>query len=31
MKTLKRIAYGFRSFTNMRTRIFLLSGLIQIK
>jgi len=31
IKTLKRIAYGFRSFTNMRTRIFLLSGLIQIK
>lgn len=28
IKTLKRIAYGFRSFTNMRLRIFLINGLI---
>ncbi|ENZ5543387.1 transposase, partial [Enterococcus hirae] len=28
IKTLKRIAYGFRSFTNMRLRISLINGLI---
>ncbi len=28
IKCLKRIAYGFRSFTNMRLRIFLINGLI---
>nr|WP_248632135.1 transposase [Enterococcus italicus] len=31
MKTLKRVAYGFRDFSNMRTRIFLLNGLITYK
>ncbi|MCB5951695.1 transposase, partial [Enterococcus sp. BWT-B8] len=31
IKTLKRVAYGFRDFSNMRTRIFLLNGLIQYK
>lgn len=28
IKCLKRIAYGFRNFTNMRLRIFLINGLI---
>lgn len=31
IKTLKRVAYGFRDFSNMRTRIFLLNGLITYK
>ncbi|MGX7235751.1 ISL3 family transposase [Enterococcus italicus] len=31
IKTLKRVAYGFRNFSNMRTRIFLLNGLITYK
>ncbi|SES05645.1 transposase, partial [Isobaculum melis] len=29
IKTLKRVSYGFRSFSNMRTRVFLMNGLIQ--
>ncbi|MFI3604830.1 transposase, partial [Vagococcus fluvialis] len=31
IKTLKRVSYGFNSFTNMRIRIFLINGLIKIK
>lgn len=31
IKTMKRVSYGFRSFDNMRTRIFLTEGIIQIK
>lgn len=31
IKALKRVAYGFRDFSNMRTRIFLLNGLIEYK
>lgn len=31
IKTLKRVSYGFKSFTNMRTRIFLINGLIIIR
>ena len=31
IKTLKRVSYGFRSYDNMRTRIFLTNGLIKIK
>lgn len=31
IKTLKRVSYGFRSYDNMRTRIFLMNGLIKIK
>ena len=31
IKALKRVAYGFRDFSIMRTRIFLLNGLIQYK
>ena len=31
IKTLKRVAYGFKSFTNMRIRIFLAEGMIQVK
>ncbi len=31
IKALKRIAYGFRDFSNVWTRIFLLSDLIQYK
>ncbi|MGM0213027.1 hypothetical protein IGI42_000540 [Enterococcus sp. AZ109] len=31
IKALKRISYGFRDFSNMRTRIFLLNGLTQYK
>lgn len=30
-KTLKRISYGFKSFENMRLRIFMINGMIQIK
>ncbi|MFZ1706789.1 MAG: transposase, partial [Candidatus Nanogingivalis sp.] len=31
IKTLKRVSYGFRSYDNTRTRIFLTNGLIKIK
>lgn len=31
IKTLKRVSYGFKSFYNMKTRIFLTEGLIKIK
>lgn len=31
IKTLKRVSYGFKSFRNMRIRIFMINGLIQIK
>ena len=31
IKTLKRVSYGFKSFTNMRLRIFLMNGLIKTK
>ncbi|MBE9390196.1 transposase, partial [Vagococcus salmoninarum] len=31
IKTLKRVSYGFKSFQNMRIRIFLTNGLIKIK
>lgn len=31
IKTLKRVSYGFKSYENMRTRIFLMNGLINIK
>ena len=31
IKTLKRVSYGFKSYENMRTRIFLMNGLIKIK
>lgn len=31
IKTLKRVSYGFNSFSNMKTRIFLMNNLIQIK
>lgn len=31
IKTLKRVSYGFKSYTNMKTRIFLTAGLIKIK
>ncbi|RST96003.1 transposase, partial [Vagococcus bubulae] len=31
IKTLKRVSYGFKSFSNMRIRIFLINGLIKIK
>lgn len=31
IKTLKRVSYGFKSYSNMRTRIFLTAGLIQTK
>ena len=31
INTLKRVSYGFRSYDNMRTRIFLMNGLIKIK
>ncbi|MDT2813237.1 ISL3 family transposase [Vagococcus carniphilus] len=31
IKTLKRVFYGFKSFRNMRIRIFMINGLIQIK
>ncbi|WP_137598984.1 transposase, partial [Enterococcus nangangensis] len=31
IKNLKRTLYGFKSFKNMRTRIFLLNHLIEIK
>ncbi|TFZ42968.1 hypothetical protein E4031_01655, partial [Vagococcus xieshaowenii] len=30
IKTLKRVSYGFKSFSNMRIRIFLTEGLIEI-
>lgn len=30
IKTLKRISYGFKSFENMKIRIFLINGLIEI-
>lgn len=30
-KTLKRVSYGFNSFENMRIRLFLINGLIEIK
>nr|WP_282709541.1 transposase [Ligilactobacillus sp. Marseille-Q7487] len=30
-KTLKRLSYGFRSFFNMRLRIFLINNLINYK
>ena len=31
IKTLKRVSYGFKSYGNMRTRIFLMNGLIKIQ
>lgn len=31
IKTIKRVSYGFKSFRNMRIRIFMINGLIQIK
>lgn len=31
IKTLKRVSYGFKSFDNMRTRIFMMNQLIVIK
>lgn len=31
IKTLKRVSYGFKSFENMRTRIFLAEGLLKVK
>lgn len=31
IKTLKRVSYGFKSFDNMRTRIFMMNQLIIIK
>lgn len=31
IKTLKRVSYGFKSYSNMRTRIFLTAGLIRTK
>lgn len=31
IKTLKRVSYGFKSYSNMKTRIFLTAGLIKIK
>nr|WP_233541933.1 MULTISPECIES: transposase [Vagococcus] len=31
IKTLKRVSYGFKSFNNIRIRIFLINGLIKIK
>lgn len=31
IKTLKRVSYGFKSFNNMRIRIFLINDLIKIK
>ena len=31
IKTLKRVSYGFKSYESMRTRIFLMNGLIKIK
>ena len=31
IKTLKRVSYGFKSFRNMRIRIFMINNLIQIK
>lgn len=30
IKTLKRVSYGFRNFQNMRTRIYLINGVISI-
>nr|WP_255320982.1 transposase [Enterococcus hirae] len=31
MKTIKRVAYGFKSFENMNIRIFLSNQLIDVK
>ena len=31
IKTLKRVSYGFKSFRNMRIRVFMINDLIQIK
>ncbi|MGX7304383.1 transposase, partial [Enterococcus columbae] len=31
IKTLKRVSYGFRSFVNMKLRLFLMNGLIESK
>jgi transposase len=31
IKTLKRVSYGFKSFENMKIRIFLMNRLIEIK
>ncbi|HAZ0662550.1 TPA: transposase, partial [Enterococcus faecium] len=31
IKTLKRLSYGFKSFENMKIRIFLINQLIQVK
>lgn len=31
IKTLKRVSYGFRSFMNMKLRLFLMNGLIESK
>lgn len=31
IKTLKRVSYGFKNYTNMKTRIFLNAGLIKVK
>ncbi|WP_438719487.1 hypothetical protein [Enterococcus sp. DIV1421a] len=31
MKTIKRVAYGFKSFENMNIRIFLSNRLINVK
>lgn len=31
IKTLKRVSYGFRSFRNMKIRIFMINGLLEMK
>ncbi|MDT2817962.1 transposase, partial [Vagococcus lutrae] len=31
IKTLKRVSYGFKSFDNMKLRIFMMNRLIEVK
>ncbi|MBU5522439.1 transposase, partial [Enterococcus sp. S153_ASV_20] len=31
IKTMKRVSYGFKSFENMRIRIFLINQLIKVR
>ncbi len=31
IKTLKRVSYGFKSFENMKIKIFLMNRLVEIK
>ncbi|MGX6973350.1 transposase, partial [Vagococcus lutrae] len=31
IKTLKRVSYGFKSFENMKLRIFMMNRLIEVK